>query len=162
MSDLEILYQQVILDHAREKHGYGVNPSASAVSHQVNPTCGDEITLAVTLDDDEKITGVTWEGQGCSISTASASLLSDLVASSPNPEQESFTHSRADLRDKIAAFRELVHSKGALTGDEDLLGDAIALGGVSRYVTRVKCAMLPWVALEDALIQCESVVRGTN
>ena len=75
------------------------------------------------------------------LSTASASLLSDLVHDAD----------RAELATAVAAFRELMQSKGALEGDEEVLGDAVALAGVSKYVTRVKCAMLPWVALEDAL-----------
>lgn len=143
MSDLQNLYQQVILDHAREKHGYGLGEDAAASSHQYNPTCGDEVTVGVHPGPDGRIRAITWEGHGCSISTASASLLSDLVHDTD----------RAELTGAIGAFRELMQSKGALEGDEELLGDAVALAGVSRYVTRVKCAMLPWVALEDALLK---------
>ena len=143
MSDLQSLYQQVILDHAREKHGFGLREDAAATSHQYNPTCGDEVTLGVHPGADGRIEAISWEGHGCSISTASASLLSDLVNDSD----------RAELAAAVAAFRELMQSKGALEGDEELLGDAVALAGVSRYVTRVKCAMLPWVALEDALLK---------
>lgn len=143
MSDLQNLYQQVILDHAREKHGYGLRDDAAARSHQYNPTCGDEVTVGVHLDPDGRIQSISWDGHGCSISTASASLLSDLVHDTD----------RAALAASIGAFRELMQSKGALEGDEELLGDAVALAGVSRYVTRVKCAMLPWVALEDALLK---------
>jgi nitrogen fixation NifU-like protein len=141
MSDLQSLYQQVILDHAREKHGYGIAGDEAASSHQFNPTCGDEVTVGIRTSDDGRITAIGWEGHGCSISTASASLLSDLVH---DVEREQLTAS-------VAAFRELMQSKGALEGDEELLGDAVALAGVSKYVTRIKCAMLPWVALEDAL-----------
>ena len=141
MSDLQSLYQQVILDHAREKHGFGLREGAAATSHQYNPTCGDEVTLGVHPGADGRIEAISWEGHGCSVSTASASLLSDLVHDSD----------RAELAAAVAAFRELMQSKGALEGDEEVLGDAVALAGVSRYVTRVKCAMLPWVALEDAL-----------
>ena len=143
MSDLQSLYQQVILDHAREKHGYGLRQDAAASSHQYNPTCGDEVTVGVHPDADGRIHAISWEGHGCSISTASASLLSDLV----------HDVDRAELAASIAAFRELMQSKGALEGDEEVLGDAVALAGVSRYVARVKCAMLPWVALEDALLK---------
>ena len=143
MSDLQSLYQQVILDHAREKHGFGLADDAAASSHQYNPTCGDEVTVGVHPAADGRIRAISWEGHGCSISTASASLLSDLV----------HDVDRAELTASIAAFRELMQSKGALEGDEELLGDAVALAGVSRYVTRVKCAMLPWVALEDALLK---------
>ena len=143
--ELETLYQQVILDHAKEKHGFGLRDGASGESHQVNPTCGDEVTLRVHRSAEGTEPGgvesISWEGQGCSISQASASVLADLVHELPEE----------DLRERIDAFRALMQSKGALEGDEELLGDAVALSGVSRYVTRIKCAMLPWVALEHAL-----------
>jgi len=139
--ELEGMYQQVILDHAKEKHGFGLREGASGSSHQINPTCGDEVTLQVHRGADGSLASVSWEGQGCSISTASASLLSDLIDELPE----------AEVRRRIDAFRELMQSKGAIEGDDELLGDAVALGGVSRYITRIKCAMLPWVAMEDAL-----------
>jgi nitrogen fixation NifU-like protein len=101
------------------------------------------VTLNVHRGADGVVDSLSWEGQGCSISTASASLLSDLVHELPADE----------LTRRIDAFRELMQSKGAVEGDEEMLGDAVALGGVSRYVTRIKCAMLPWVALEHALVQ---------
>ncbi|GIT79392.1 putative SUF system FeS assembly protein [Leifsonia sp. LS1] len=142
-SDLQNLYQQVILDHAREKHGFGLRDDAAASSHQLNPTCGDEVTVGVHTGADGRVAAISWEGHGCSISTASASLLSDLV----------HDVDRAQLGEAVAAFRELMHSKGTLEGDDELLGDAVALAGVSKYVTRIKCAMLPWVALEDALLK---------
>jgi nitrogen fixation NifU-like protein len=140
-TELQSLYQQVILDHAKEKHGFGLRAEASGSSHQINPTCGDEVTLNVHRDGAGRVESISWEGQGCSISTASASVLNDLVHDLDD----------AGATARIAAFRELMQSKGALEGDEELLGDAVALGGVSRYVTRIKCAMLPWVAFEDAL-----------
>lgn len=139
--ELEGMYQQVILDHAKQKHGFGLRDEASGSSHQVNPTCGDEVTLQVHRAADGSLASISWEGQGCSISTASASLLSDLIDELPETE----------VRRRIDAFRELMQSKGAIEGDDELLGDAVALGGVSRYITRIKCAMLPWVAMEDAL-----------
>ncbi|GAA1443180.1 Fe-S cluster assembly sulfur transfer protein SufU [Leifsonia poae] len=140
-SDLQNLYQQVILDHAKQKHGYGLREGAASSSHQLNPTCGDEVTLNVYAAPDGGVQSISWEGHGCSISTASASLLNDIVSDA----------SREEVTHKIGAFRELMQSKGTIDGDEELLGDAVALAGVSRYVTRIKCAMLPWVALEDAL-----------
>jgi nitrogen fixation NifU-like protein len=140
-SGLEGLYQQVILDHAKTPHGFGLQGDAAAQSHQLNPTCGDEVTLELHLDGDA-IT-VRWEGHGCSISQASASLLSDLASGLTVPE----------LTVRIGAFRELLRSRGELEPDEELLGDAIVLSGVSRYVARVKCAMLAWVAAEHAVAQ---------
>jgi len=139
--ELESMYQQVILDHAKEKHGYGLRGGEAASSHQINPTCGDEVTLHLHRAVDGTIESISWEGQGCSISTASASVLNDLVHEL-TPEETTR---------RIAAFRELMQSKGEIEGDDELLGDAVVLGGVSRYVTRIKCAMLPWVALEDTL-----------
>lgn len=141
-SEMESLYQQVILDHAKNPHGVGLLGDAAGSSHQLNPTCGDEVTLELHLADGV-VREVRWEGHGCSISQASASLLSDLAAGLTVPE----------LTERIDAFREVLRSRGTIEPDEDLLGDAIVLQGVSKYVARVKCAMLAWVAAEDAVAQ---------
>jgi nitrogen fixation NifU-like protein len=139
---MEMLYQQVILDLSRKPHGFGLQDGAAAESHQLNPTCGDEITLQVHLEPGtDRITAVRWEGHGCAISQASASLFSDLAPGL----------SREDLGERIELFRTAMRSKGTIEPDEELLGDAVALGGVSKYVARVKCAMLAWVAGEEAL-----------
>jgi nitrogen fixation NifU-like protein len=134
------LYQEVILDLARRPHAKGLEDGAAASSHQVNPTCGDEVTLQVHLDGD-RIDRIRWSGDGCAISQASASILADLAPGL----------APADLAGRIDAFRTAMRSKGRIEPDEDLLGDAVVLGGVSRYTARVKCAMLAWVAAEDAL-----------
>lgn len=139
--DLQNLYQELILDHSRTPHGFGLRAEVAAQSHQVNPTCGDEVTLQVHRADDGTIEALAWEGHGCAISQASASLLAELA--------EGLTID--DLEIRIAAFRDAMRSRGKIAPDEALLGDAAALGGVSRYVARVKCAMLAWVAAEDAL-----------
>ncbi|PRB06362.1 Fe-S cluster assembly sulfur transfer protein SufU [Microbacterium sp. MYb64] len=148
MSGLEDLYQELILDHSKRPHGKGLlgagDDPHTAESHQRNPICGDEITLRARVSDDgERITEVSWEGSGCSISQASASMLTELVIG----------HSRAEAAELIDGFREALRSRGAIELDEDVYGDAAALTGVSRYVARVKCAMLGWVALEDALLR---------
>lgn len=148
---MEQLYQQVILDHARAPHGKGLlEPVAAAgESHQVNPTCGDEVTLRVELDTSAagspRVERITWEGQGCSISQASISVLHDLVTG-------------ADLRqvdDLAGTFRALMNARGAGLDDEaeDALGDATAFTGVAKYPARIKCALLGWAALQDALIK---------
>lgn len=139
--ELASLYQQVILDHSKRKKGFGLADGSAAESHQLNPTCGDEITLRLHLADDDTIERISWEGAGCSISMASASLLSELVPGL----------TRAEARERVELFRELMRSKGAGVEDDEPLGDAAALEGVSRYVARVKCAMLGWVAFEDTL-----------
>ncbi|PRB09613.1 MULTISPECIES: Fe-S cluster assembly sulfur transfer protein SufU [unclassified Microbacterium] len=141
MSDLQNLYQELILDHSRTPHGFGLRGEIAAQSHQLNPTCGDEITLQVHRAADGSVEAIAWEGHGCAISQASASLLSELA--------EGLTVD--DLETRIASFREAMRSRGKILPDEELLGDAAALGGVSKYVARVKCAMLAWVAAEDAL-----------
>lgn len=138
--DLNGLYQQLILDHARSPHAKGVLAAPTASSHQVNPTCGDEVTLTLEVRDGT-IVAIGWDGHGCSISQASASLLSTLI------EGVSVAEATSLLDD----FRIALRSRGQIELDEDRFGDAIALNGVSRYVARVKCAMLPWVALENAL-----------
>ena len=142
MSGLEDLYREVILDHSRRPKGFGLHDGAAAESHQVNPTCGDEITVQLhRRESDGAIDEISWEGHGCAISQSSASILAGLVHGD-DPEL---------LQRRIDAFRELMRSRGELEGDEELLGDAIVFQGASRYVARVKCAMLAWVAAEDAL-----------
>lgn len=147
-SDLEQLYQQIILDHARTRHGEGLQDAPAGASagesHQLNPTCGDEITLRAVLGGGT-LEGVSWEGQGCSISMASASVLTDLMAGMP----------RAEALSLVENFREVMRSRGTVQADEEVLGDAAAFSGVSRYPARVKCAMLAWVALEEAVLAAQ-------
>ena len=140
--DLTNLYQQLILHHAKNPRGRVTLEHPTASSHQINPTCGDEVTLSLDVRDGT-IAAVGWEGHGCSISQSSASLLSELIEGLPSDDATSL----------LEEFRTVMRSRGAIELDEDRFGDAIALNGVSRYVARVKCAMLPWVALEHALAQ---------
>jgi nitrogen fixation NifU-like protein len=145
MSALEQMYQQVIMDHAREGHGRGlaeVSAPRAGESHQVNTTCGDEIRLRLGVDGD-RVVGLSWEGQGCSISQASASVLHELVEGATVEEAQ-----RA-----AEAFRDLMGAKGeGIDAErEELLGDATAFVGVGKYPARVKCALLGWMAFKDAL-----------
>ena len=153
MSGLDSLYQEVILDHSKRPVGKGEfsapDGTFSASHHEFNPSCGDEITLSVAVSPESgKIEVLSWEGQGCSISMASASVLSQLV------RDDSLTLEQA--KERIDAFREMIQSRGAVEPDEELLGDAVALQGVSKFVMRVKCAMLAWVALEADFKQIEA------
>lgn len=146
MSELDTLYRELILDHSKHPQHFGLaaEEGASATSHQRNPVCGDEITLRARVTaDGETIRDVTWEGSGCSISQASASMLSDLMQGV----------TRDEARTLVDGFREALRSRGQLELDEDVYGDAAALTGVSKFSARVKCAMLAWVALEDALVR---------
>ncbi len=149
MTGLDSLYQELILDHSKHPVGnplHDVGDAAHADSHQKNPVCGDEITLRVAVDGD-RITEVSWEGTGCSISQASASMLASLV----EEEVEGDGMTRADAAALIERFREALRSRGSIPLDEETFGDAAALSGVSKFSARVKCAMLAWVALEDGL-----------
>ena len=148
MSALEQLYQQIILDHSKHPHGVGLEVGEET-SHQRNPVCGDEITLALRWSEaGDRIVGVAWEGAGCSISQSSASLLATLAEESAD---EGSPWTPEELAALIEEFREALRSRGATPLDEERFGDAAALSGVSRYVARVKCAMLAWVAAEDLL-----------
>ncbi|MER8185285.1 Fe-S cluster assembly sulfur transfer protein SufU [Kitasatospora sp. NPDC094015] len=135
---LDSMYQEIILDHYRNPHGKGLRDGDAEV-HHVNPTCGDEITLRVRLDG-ATVVDVSYESQGCSISQASASVLNDLVVG----------RSVGDAQAIQEAFLELMQSKGQAEGDEEVLEDAVAFAGVSKYPARVKCALLSWMAWKDA------------
>ncbi|MEV6899096.1 Fe-S cluster assembly sulfur transfer protein SufU [Amycolatopsis sp. NPDC051372] len=138
--NLESMYQEIILDHYKNPHGRGLSDPYDAESFQVNPTCGDEVTLRVKLADG-KVEQVSYEGQGCSISQASTSVLTDLVTG--HTVEEAFT--------TMDAFVELMQGKGKVEPDEDVLEDGIAFAGVAKYPARVKCALLGWMAFKDAV-----------
>ena len=157
MSALDGLYQELILDHSKRPIGKGPleapEGTLTASHHEFNPSCGDEIDLSVAVEPETgRIERLAWEGQGCSISMASASVLAQLV------RDEQLTMDQA--RERIGAFREMIQSRGDIEPDEDLLGDAVAFQGVSKFVMRVKCAMLGWVALEADLRQIEAAERA--
>jgi nitrogen fixation NifU-like protein len=122
-----------------------LDPDSDAQVHHVNPSCGDEITLGVTLDGD-KVLSITWEGVGCSISQASTSIASDLLTGKTLEEARSISED----------FLQLMQSKGSIEGDPEVLEDAVALAGVSKYPARIKCALLGWMAIKDASLQAEA------
>ena len=140
--DLEALYQEIILDHYKHPRGRQTLAEPLASVFHVNPTCGDEITVQVAVDGEGGLV-LGYEGQGCSISQASASVMSELVAG----------RTPAEVEPVRAAFVEMMHAKGSGTPDEDVLGDAVAFAGVAKYPARIKCALLAWMALRDAEVQ---------
>ena len=142
---LDNLYQEVILDHYKNPQNKKLATEFDAQVHHVNPSCGDEITLNVSLDGD-LIKSVTWDGVGCSISQASVSIMTDLIKGK----------SLEDAQKVSDSFMHLMQSKGAEKGDENLLEDAVALAGVSQYPARIKCALLGWMAFKDASIQAKA------
>ena len=134
------LYQQVIIDHYKHPHGAGLRDPFDAEVHHVNPTCGDEVTLRVEVDGD-RVADVSYAAQGCSISVASTSVLAEEVTGRPI----------AEALGTYAAMRAMLTSKGQDPGDEEVIGDGVALAGVAKYPARVKCALLGWSAFTDAL-----------
>jgi len=145
--NLESLYQEIILDHYKHPRGKGLREQYEVEVHHVNPTCGDEITLRVELEGDQ-VVDVSYDGQGCSISQASASMLFEQLVGQT-------------VTDDLATsekFLELMQGRGQVEPDEDVLGDAIAFAGVAKYPARVKCALLAWMAWKDAVAQA---VAGT-
>jgi nitrogen fixation NifU-like protein len=143
MMQLESMYQEIILDHYRNPHHRGLREPFDAEVHHVNPVCGDEITLRVSLKDaggEPAVADISYDSLGCSISQASASVLADLVIGKPVDEAMKVSQ----------AFLELMQSRGAGEPDEDVLEDAVAFAGVSKYPARIKCALLSWMAWKDA------------
>jgi nitrogen fixation NifU-like protein len=146
MGGLEDLYQQIILDHYRRPRHRGALAAPSVeVDHQ-NPLCGDQLHLAVRLEDG-RIAEIAHSGDGCSISQASASMMSEAVLG----------HTQEEALGMVEHFRLMMHREAE--ADEDVLGDAIALEGVAKYPVRVKCALLGWMALKDAL-QTDTTPQG--
>jgi nitrogen fixation NifU-like protein len=151
---LENMYQEIILDHYRNPHHKGLRDPFDAQVYHVNPTCGDEVTLRVSLkesaDGEAVVEDVSYESLGCSISQASASVMSDLVIGKPVSEAMRIGD----------AFLELMKSKGQLEPDEDVLEDAVVFAGVSKYPARIKCALLGWMAWKDATAQAVAKADG--
>jgi nitrogen fixation protein NifU and related proteins len=173
---VEALYQDIILDHYRAPHGKGLREPYDAEVYHVNPTCGDEVTMRVRLAgangaagpadaddagragaadpgrtdaveaDGPRIADVSYDSMGCSISQAAASVLHDLV-DGRRVDDAMHVHDE---------FLALMQSKGQIEPDEDLLEDAIAFAGVSKYPARIKCALLAWMAWKDATLQALS------
>jgi nitrogen fixation NifU-like protein len=148
----ESLYQEIILDHYRNPHHKGLREPFDAEVHHVNPVCGDEVTLRVALKDvdgEPVVQDLSYDALGCSISQASASVMSDLVIG--KAVSEAMTISQA--------FLELMQSKGGGSPDEGVLEDAVAFAGVSKYPARIKCALLGWMAWKDATAQALEAER---
>jgi nitrogen fixation NifU-like protein len=142
------MYQEIILDHYRNPHHKGLRDPFDAQVHHVNPTCGDEVTLRVLLSEDgSTVRDVSYDSLGCSISQASVSVMTDLVVGKELGQATT----------AYDAFLALMRTKGdtgaVIEADEDVLEDAVAFEGVSKYPARIKCALLGWMAWKDATAQ---------
>ncbi len=146
---LEGLYQQLILDHARTRVGSGRAGDWDAEHTERSPLCGDVVTLRLGISNG-RVDAIGWEGEGCSISMASASVFTE----------RNEGRSVEEVRESIAEFRAMLTSRGRHEPDEDLLGDGVAFHGVARYPMRVKCALLAWVAAEACLDKADAGATG--
>ena len=138
-TELDSLYQEIILDHYKHPHHAGLRDPYEAEVHHVNPTCGDEVTVRVHLSGG-LVSDVSYDAIGCSISQAATSVMADLVIGKPVTEAMAVQDS----------FLTLMQGKGTVEPDEDVLEDGIAFAGVAKFPARVKCALLPWMAWKDA------------
>ena len=148
MPGLEDLYQELILDHYRNRRGEGHLDDPTVEVDQNNPLCGDVVHLELKIEDG-RISEVGHTGEGCSISRASASMLAETLPGSTI--KEAF--------DRVERFRQMMH--GEAIEDEDL-GDAIALSGVAKFPARIKCALLSWTATNEALLTYQSNARSNG
>ena len=148
-TDLDALYQEIILDHYKARKGSGLREPYEAEVHHVNPTCGDEVTLRVHLDDGV-VSDISYDAVGCSISQASASVLTELLIGKPvDDAMEIHEH-----------FLTLMQGKGQVEPDEEVLEDGVAFAGVAKFPARVKCALLSWMAWKDATAQSLEASHG--
>jgi len=146
------LYQEIILEHSKRPHHAGLREPFGAQVHHINPTCGDEVTLRVHVQGEgpeARIADVSYDALGCCISTASTSVLTDEVIG----------RTVGEALTSFEAIRAMLTSRGADGGDEAVIGDGVAFAGVSRYPARVKCALLGWAALTDALVRAGVDIR---
>ena len=144
------MYQEVILDHYKHPEHAGLREPYDAEVFHVNTSCGDELTLRVHLSEDHKtVQDISYDAVGCSISQASTSVMADEIVGLP--VTEAFA--------KLAEFEKMITSRGKLEGDEDLIGDGIALLGAAKFPARVKCVLMPWKAYQAALVEARAL-RG--
>ena len=146
MGGLDDLYQQLILDHYRKRRNEGTLDAPTVAVDHNNPLCGDELHLELLIEDG-RVADVRQSGQGCSISQAAASMMTEVAKGLP----------LNDALSVVEHFRLVMH--GEEEADEERLGDAIALEGVAKYPVRIKCALLGWMALKDAI---ETYQRSEN
>lgn len=143
MSELSDLYQEVILDHNRRPRNWGALPDETGHAEGYNPLCGDRLTLHVKVDGDT-LTGISFEGSGCAISKASASMMTDAIIGKPIDEARG-------VFDRFIAMITAPVDQPAPEDDEQL-GSLVALAGVREFPMRVKCASLAWHTLKSALV----------
>ncbi|QCR53986.1 SUF system NifU family Fe-S cluster assembly protein [Brachybacterium sp. SGAir0954] len=145
--DLTSLYTDIIFEHDKRPLHAGLREPFDAEVHHVNPTCGDEITLRVHLATGEdgavRVEDVSYDATGCAMSRSSASIMSDLLIG----------RTLAEIEPIAAHMDQVMHARGKQAGDEEIIGDGIALVGAAKFPNRVKCVLMSWKAFQAALVE---------
>ena len=149
MDDLRELYQTVILDHNKAPRNFGTLETANREADGHNPVCGDKLTVYLHVGDDDTIEGVSFDGNGCAISTASASLMTEFVKGKTVSE----------VREAFDSFHDLVTGPPTETPSGEGLGKLAVFAGVREFPMRVKCATLSWHTLNAALAQSDETAK---
>lgn len=146
--NLDALYSEIIFEHDKRPQNFGLREPFDAQVHHVNPSCGDEITLRLTLEGEGEaavVKDISYEAIGCSMSKASASIMSDLLIDKNVAEA-------GKIREY---FDHVMHQRGQEAGDEEIIGDGIALVGAAKFPARVKCVLMAWKAYQAALMDAQ-------
>ncbi|PWH05597.1 SUF system NifU family Fe-S cluster assembly protein [Brachybacterium endophyticum] len=149
--DLSSLYTDIVFEHDKRPLHAGLREPFEAEVHHVNPTCGDEITLRLHLGGDADapvVEDISYDATGCAMSRASASIMSDLLIGHTTSENEPV----AEHLDRV------MHARGEEQGDEEIIGDAVALQGAAKFPNRVKCVLMSWKAYQSALIEARGAL----
>ena len=147
-SPLNSLYTELVMEHDKRPLHAGLREPFTAEVHHVNPTCGDEITLRLQLSGDASlIEDVSYEAIGCAMSRASASIMADLLIG----------RSTAEVEPVHEHMETVMRSRGRAEGDEELIGDGVALLGAAKFPARVKCVLMPWKAYQAALVEARAL-----
>lgn len=149
-SALNSLYTELVIEHDRRPLHAGLREPFQAEVHHVNPTCGDEITLRLQLSghgEEQRIEDLSYDAIGCAMSRAAASIMADLLIGRTVAEVE-------PVREH---FEAAMGSRGRIEGDEDLIGDGVALLGAAKFPARVKCVLMPWKAYQAALVELRTL-----
>ncbi len=143
-SDLTALYSELIFEHDKRPQNAGLRDGHDAEVHHVNPTCGDEITLRLHLSaDGTAVEDISYDAVGCAMSRASASIMSDLLIGQSLSGAESI----------VEHLEQVMQDRGRSRGDEDIIGDGVALTGAAKFPGRVKCVLMAWKAYRAALVE---------
>lgn len=149
-SALNSLYTELVIEHDKRPLHAGLREPFQAEVHHVNPTCGDEITLRLQLSgrgEEQRIEDVSYDAIGCAMSRAAASIMADLLIG----------RTVAEIDPVREHFEAAMGSRGRIEGDEDLIGDGVALLGAAKFPARVKCVLMPWKAYQAALVEVRTL-----